>query len=93
MGLMIESYLLEGAQDPNGSDFGRSITDPCLAGGFRKAPLGHSRNAGLTIPDPAGSLIPPLIDNSPSEISGAGPGKTVKGFRERIGRIFSMGIF
>ena len=29
-GLMIESYLLEGEQDPDGNDFGRSITDPCL---------------------------------------------------------------
>ncbi|MDD5774883.1 MAG: 3-deoxy-7-phosphoheptulonate synthase [Candidatus Omnitrophica bacterium] len=29
-GLMIESYLVEGAQDPKGRVFGRSITDPCL---------------------------------------------------------------
>jgi len=29
-GFMIESYLLEGAQDFTGTDFGRSITDPCL---------------------------------------------------------------
>jgi len=29
-GFMIESFLLEGAQDPSGNDFGRSITDPCL---------------------------------------------------------------
>ena len=29
-GLMIESYLLEGAQGPNGNEFGKSITDPCL---------------------------------------------------------------
>lgn len=29
-GFMIESYLLEGAQDGNGEEFGKSITDPCL---------------------------------------------------------------
>ncbi len=29
-GLMIESYLLEGAQDVNGGVYGRSITDACL---------------------------------------------------------------
>lgn len=29
-GLMIESYLVEGAQDMKGNIFGRSITDPCL---------------------------------------------------------------
>jgi len=29
-GLMIESYLLEGSQGPNGNEFGKSITDPCL---------------------------------------------------------------
>lgn len=29
-GFMIESFLLEGAQDASGDDFGRSITDPCL---------------------------------------------------------------
>ncbi|HEY1405356.1 MAG TPA: 3-deoxy-7-phosphoheptulonate synthase, partial [Spirochaetota bacterium] len=29
-GFMIESYLLEGAQDHMGTDYGRSITDPCL---------------------------------------------------------------
>lgn len=29
-GLMIESYLEEGAQDPQGRIFGKSITDPCL---------------------------------------------------------------
>jgi len=29
-GLMIESYLLEGSQNPNGNEFGKSITDPCL---------------------------------------------------------------
>ena len=29
-GLMIESYLLEGVQNPNGNEFGKSITDPCL---------------------------------------------------------------
>ncbi|HTZ10941.1 MAG TPA: 3-deoxy-7-phosphoheptulonate synthase [Candidatus Margulisiibacteriota bacterium] len=29
-GLMIESYLEEGAQDINGKVFGKSITDPCL---------------------------------------------------------------
>lgn len=29
-GFMIESYLLEGSQDSHGSEFGRSITDPCL---------------------------------------------------------------
>ncbi|MFC1669188.1 3-deoxy-7-phosphoheptulonate synthase [Spirochaetota bacterium] len=30
LGLMIESYLLEGSQDSTGSEFGKSITDPCL---------------------------------------------------------------
>ncbi len=29
-GFMIESYILEGAQDPAGNEYGRSITDPCL---------------------------------------------------------------
>jgi len=29
-GFMIESFLLEGAQDPSGEEFGKSITDPCL---------------------------------------------------------------
>ncbi len=29
-GFMIESYILEGSQPPDGNDFGRSITDPCL---------------------------------------------------------------
>ncbi|MCX5708256.1 MAG: 3-deoxy-7-phosphoheptulonate synthase [Candidatus Omnitrophica bacterium] len=29
-GLLIESYLVEGAQDPTGKVFGKSITDPCL---------------------------------------------------------------
>ena len=29
-GFMVESYLLEGAQDPSGNEFGKSITDPCL---------------------------------------------------------------
>lgn len=29
-GLMIESYLLDGAQDEQGCEFGKSITDPCL---------------------------------------------------------------
>jgi len=29
-GFMIESYLLEGSQDPSGNEFGKSITDPCL---------------------------------------------------------------
>jgi 3-deoxy-7-phosphoheptulonate synthase len=29
-GLMIESYLVEGAQDTAGKVFGKSITDPCL---------------------------------------------------------------
>ena len=29
-GLMIESYLLDGAQEENGGAFGCSITDPCL---------------------------------------------------------------
>jgi len=29
-GFMIESYLLEGSQDPLGDEFGKSITDPCL---------------------------------------------------------------
>ena len=33
-GLMIESYLEDGAQDVNGGVFGKSITDPCL--GFEK---------------------------------------------------------
>lgn len=33
-GLMIESYLLDGSQDENGTAFGCSITDPCL--GFEK---------------------------------------------------------
>ncbi len=30
VGLMIESYILDGSQDPSGNEFGRSITDPCL---------------------------------------------------------------
>ena len=30
IGLMVESYLLEGAQDVSGNEFGKSITDPCL---------------------------------------------------------------
>jgi 3-deoxy-7-phosphoheptulonate synthase len=29
-GLMIESYLTEGRQEPGGKTFGQSITDPCL---------------------------------------------------------------
>ena len=29
-GLMVESYLLDGAQKVGGGDYGRSITDPCL---------------------------------------------------------------
>ena len=29
-GLMIESYILDGAQDISGNEFGKSITDPCL---------------------------------------------------------------
>ncbi len=29
-GLMIESYLVDGAQKPDGGVFGQSITDPCL---------------------------------------------------------------
>lgn len=29
-GLMIESYLKPGAQGPEGTEFGKSITDPCL---------------------------------------------------------------
>ena len=29
-GLMIESYLTEGAQDASGTTYGQSITDPCL---------------------------------------------------------------
>lgn len=29
-GFLIESYLLDGAQDINGKDFGKSITDACL---------------------------------------------------------------
>ncbi|MBN1532746.1 MAG: 3-deoxy-7-phosphoheptulonate synthase [Spirochaetes bacterium] len=29
-GFMIESYILEGSQDPAENEFGRSITDPCL---------------------------------------------------------------
>lgn len=29
-GLMIESFLMEGAQDTFGNEFGKSITDPCL---------------------------------------------------------------
>ncbi|OHD66111.1 MAG: 3-deoxy-7-phosphoheptulonate synthase [Spirochaetes bacterium RBG_13_51_14] len=29
-GFMIESFLLEGSQDPSGDEFGKSITDPCL---------------------------------------------------------------
>jgi 3-deoxy-7-phosphoheptulonate synthase len=29
-GLMVESYLVEGRQEPGGKVFGQSITDPCL---------------------------------------------------------------
>ncbi len=29
-GFMVESFLLEGAQEPSGEEFGKSITDPCL---------------------------------------------------------------
>ena len=29
-GLMIESYLLDGCQKPDGGEYGKSITDPCL---------------------------------------------------------------
>ena len=29
-GLMIESYLEDGAQKPDGGVYGKSITDPCL---------------------------------------------------------------
>ena len=29
-GLMIESYIVDGAQDPSGNVYGQSITDPCL---------------------------------------------------------------
>jgi 3-deoxy-7-phosphoheptulonate synthase len=29
-GLMIESFIVEGAQDINGNVFGQSITDPCI---------------------------------------------------------------
>ena len=29
-GLMIESYLLDGSQKPDGGVYGQSITDPCL---------------------------------------------------------------
>ena len=29
-GLMIESYLIEGCQKPDGGVYGQSITDPCL---------------------------------------------------------------
>ena len=29
-GLMIESYLVDGNQAPNGGTYGQSITDPCL---------------------------------------------------------------
>lgn len=29
-GLMIESYLVDGSQSPDGSTYGQSITDPCL---------------------------------------------------------------
>ena len=29
-GLMIESYIEDGAQKPDGGEYGRSITDPCL---------------------------------------------------------------
>ena len=34
-GLMIESYIEDGAQDPGGGTYGMSITDPCL--GFEKS--------------------------------------------------------
>ena len=29
-GLMIESYLVDGCQKPEDSEYGKSITDPCL---------------------------------------------------------------
>ena len=29
-GLMIESYLLDGCQKPDGGVYGLSITDPCI---------------------------------------------------------------
>lgn len=29
-GLMIESYIEDGAQSPDGGVYGKSITDPCL---------------------------------------------------------------
>ena len=29
-GVMVESFLVEGAQEPTGDEFGKSITDPCL---------------------------------------------------------------
>ena len=29
-GLMVESYLEDGAQKPEGGEYGKSITDPCL---------------------------------------------------------------
>ena len=29
-GFMVESYLVEGAQEPTGNEYGKSITDPCL---------------------------------------------------------------
>jgi 3-deoxy-7-phosphoheptulonate synthase len=29
-GLMVESYLIDGAQSPDGNCYGQSITDPCL---------------------------------------------------------------
>ena len=29
-GLMIESYLEDGCQKPEDSEYGKSITDPCL---------------------------------------------------------------
>jgi 3-deoxy-7-phosphoheptulonate synthase len=29
-GLMVESYIVEGAQKPGENTYGKSITDPCL---------------------------------------------------------------
>ena len=29
-GLMIESYIEDGCQKPDGGEYGKSITDPCL---------------------------------------------------------------
>ncbi len=36
-GLMVESYLIEGAQDVDDGAFGKSITDPCLGWGDTEA--------------------------------------------------------